>query len=151
MTNRKERGQLLREKQAANRGRKMIRKVTKTSVKRSEVYKVWEAYLDIFCEELLSGREVKGMANVGTFIIEKSKVSESVMKLRAKGLYAKNGKVRPIGKINLNNLDYVFKVNYYAGKNLSEGVKFYPSKDLRKKVTESIIRGKDYRECRLTN
>ena len=147
----KERSQLLLEKKAANRGRKMIRKVTKTSVKRTEVYKVWKAYIEIFTEELLSGKEVKGMANVGTFVIEKSRVSDSVMKLRMKGLYAKNGKVRPIGKINLNNLDYVFKVSYYPGKNLSDGVKFYPSVDLRKRVTDSIVKGKDYRACRLIN
>ena len=122
MTNRKERSQLLLSKKAANRGRKMIRKVTKTSVKRTEVYKVWEAYLDIFYEELLRGGEVNGMANVGTFVIEKKKVSQRVLNLRMKGLYAKGGKVMPIRKINLNNLDYVFKINFVGGKNLVEGI-----------------------------
>ncbi len=145
MTNRKERSQLLLSKKAANRGRKMIRNVTKTSVKRTEVYKVWEAYLDIFYEELLRGGEVNGMANVGTFVIEKKKVSQRVLNLRMKGLYAKGGKVMPIRKINLNNLDYVFKINFVGGKNLVEGIKFYPCAKMRKQVTESIIRGKDYR------
>jgi len=74
----------------------MIRKVTKKSVKRSEVYKVWESYLDLFYENLLTGKEVKGMANVGTFVVEKSKVSESTKKLRAKGLVAKKGKLMPL-------------------------------------------------------
>lgn len=145
MTNKSVKRQLLLERKAANRGRRMIRKVTKTSVKRTEVYKVWSAYLDIFCEELLSGREVKGMANVGTFVVEKKRVSQKVLNLRAKGLMAKKGKVMPIRKINLNNLDYVFKINFRGGRNLVEGVKFYSCASIRKKVTESIIRGKDYR------
>jgi len=145
MTSKSVKKQLLLSKPSANRGRKMIRKVTKKIVPRTEVYKVWDAYLDCFYEELLSGKEVKGMANVGSFIIEKRRVPKKVLALRMKGLVAKKGKVMPIKKINLNNLDYVFKVGFTGGKNLVDGVKFYPCAKLRKKVTESIIRGKDYR------
>lgn len=145
MTNKSVKRQLLLERKAANRGRRMIRKVTKTSVKRTEVYKVWKAYIEIFCEELLQGKEVRGMANVGTFVIEKRKVPDSVLNLRAKGLMAKKGKVMPIRKINVNNLNYVYKLGFKGGKNIVEGVKFYPCASVRKKITESIIRGKDYR------
>lgn len=143
--------QLLLNKKSANRGRKMIRKVTKKSVKRSEVYKVWDAYLDLFYEDLLAGREIKGMANVGTFVVEKSKVSESTKKLRAKGLVAKKGKLMPLKVLNLNNLDYAFKVNYYKGKSIVDGVKFYPCQKLRKKIFETVSKGKDFRECQLTD
>ena len=143
--------QLLLNKKSANRGRKMIRKVTKKSVKRSEVYKVWDAYLDLFYEDLLAGREIKGMANVGTFVVEKSKVSESTKKLRAKGLVAKKGKLMPLKVLNLNNLDYAFKVNCYKGKSIVDGGKFYPCQKLRKKIFETVSKGKDFRECQLTD
>lgn len=135
---------LLHNKKAANRGRKMIRKVTKLAVPRSEVYKVWDAYLDCFFEDLLAGKEVKGMANVGSFIIEKKRVPRNVMKMRAKGLTVRNGFFRPLTNLNLNNLDYVFKVNFKSGKSLQDGVKFYPCKELRAKIFESVSKGKDY-------
>lgn len=135
---------LLHNKQAANRGRKLIRKVTKLAVPRAEVYKVWDAYLEWFKDELIAGKEIKGMANVGSFIIEKKKVPINVMKLRAKGLTVRNGFFIPITKINLNNLDYICKVNFKSGKSLQEGVKFYPCKELRNKIFESVSKGKDY-------
>lgn len=143
--------QLLLNKKSANRGRKMIKAVTKKRVKRSEVYKVWEAYLDLFYEDLLMGKEVSGMANVGKFVIEKSKVSESTKRLRLKGLVAKKGVLIPLRVLNLNNLDYAFKVNYYKGKSIVDGVKFYPCQKLKKKMFEKISKGKDFRECQLTD
>ena len=151
MTTKNVKKQLLLNKKSANRGRKLIRKTMKKSVKRTDVYEVWDAYLDIFIEELLSGKEVNGMANVGTFVIEKKRVSVTTMKLRAKGLMARSGRLFPIKKLNLNNLDYVFKVNFKGGKSLVEGVKFYPCAKIRSKVFETISKGKDFRECRLTD
>ena len=151
MTNKSVKKQLLLNKKSANRGRKMIKAVTKKRVKRSEVYKVWEAYLDLFYEDLLMGKEVSGMANVGKFVIEKSKVSESTKRLRLKGLVAKKGVLIPLRVLNLNNLDYAFKVNYYKGKSIVDGVKFYPCQKLKKKMFEKISKGKDFRECQLTD
>lgn len=149
MTNKSVKKQLLLNKKSANRGRKMIKAVTKKRVKRSEVYKVWEAYLDLFYEDLLMGKEVSGMANVGKFVIEKSKVSESAKRLRLKGLVAKKGVLIPLRVLNLNNLDYAFKVNYYKGKSIVDGVKFYPCQKLKKKIFETVSKGKDFRECQL--
>jgi hypothetical protein len=136
--------QLLHNKQAANRGRKMIRSQTKLSVKRTEVYRVWDAYLEWFYGELIAGREVKGMANVGSFMIQKNPVPENVMKLRAKGLSVRNGFFIPIKRINKNNLDYICRVVYKNGKSVTEGVKFHPCKKLREKIFESVSAGKDY-------
>lgn len=151
MTSKIVKKQLLLNKKSANRGRKMIRKVTRKVVKRNEVYKVWDAYLKLFYEDLLAGKEVSGMANVGKFVIEKSKVSSSAKKLRLKGLVAKKGKLMPIRVLNLNNLDYAFKVNYYKGKSIVDGVKFYPCQRLKSKIFEIVSKGKDFRECQLTD
>lgn len=144
MTNKSVKSQLLRERKAANRGRKMIRQVTKKSVTRNEVYEVWNAYLDLFKEDLVAGKEVKGMANVGSFIIEKKRVPKNVEKLRAKGLMVKNGFFMPIKRLNINNLDYICKVVFRGGKSLQAGVKFYPCKELRSKIEKAVIKGKDY-------
>lgn len=151
MTKKSVKSQLLRNKQAANRSRKMIRQVFKKPVKRTEVYRVWDAYLEWFYAELMTGKEVNAMANVGSFIVEKEMVSDNLRKLRNQGVGIKNGFRYPLKNININNMDYVFKVKYNRGKSIVDGVKFIPCKALKKRLFDTIVKGKDFRECRLIN